>query len=69
MSLPIEERLNKVNTFFSKSDDNFDKNFLQKENISFVYVPKDEVLVSNGNAIGLKRVYSNPEVDIYRVIQ
>jgi hypothetical protein len=72
---PVDERLVNENNFFYKNDPTFNLNFLKQSKIRFIYIPKSQITINdNGHTEtfdpsldGLSDVYSNSEIDIYKV--
>ncbi|MDO8658174.1 MAG: hypothetical protein Q7K55_05510, partial [Candidatus Levybacteria bacterium] len=68
-----DERLNNMHKFFSQKDFTWNRNFLKRNKINYIYLPKKEVqsldtnllLDEEGNQIG--KFYENNEVVIYEV--
>jgi len=75
VNLPVDERLVNENEFFYKNDTMFNLNFLKLANIRFIYMPKSQITINDNVHIetfdpsrdGLTNVYSNPEIDVYKV--
>ncbi|MDO8573420.1 MAG: hypothetical protein Q7R77_01590 [Candidatus Daviesbacteria bacterium] len=70
---PADERLNNMRNFFSQKDFAWNQNFLKRNKINYIYLPKKEIqtldtsllLDENGNQI--RKFYENTEVVIYEV--
>lgn len=69
LGLPWKERKEEVDKFFGTSDNKYKLEFLQNNNISYVYVRKvDLKMAINEKLLGLKRIFENNEVIIYKGI-
>jgi len=74
-NFPVDQRLANENEFFYKNDVAYNTEFLKQENVRFIYIPKSQdTIIDNGHTetfnpslSGMVKVYSNPEVDIYKV--
>lgn len=66
---PLEERLENINRFFEQEDSNWNKEFVKREGIDYVYVARDE-FDHQLNIAGdyLEVFYENDAVVIYKVI-
>ncbi len=63
---PYKERVENENKFFQQKDIAWSKEFLKRENISFIYLHKDEIrkpLIMKE----LELIYENQQVEIFRV--
>jgi len=64
---PVNERLSNENEFFSQKDFNYNINFLKENNIAYIYVPTPRKYSLQEEDNHLTTVFSNDEVNIYRV--
>ena len=62
-------RLADSNKFFYGGDYVWDRRFLSENKISYVYLPKLFGLVVNEGLLGIKKIFSNSEADIYKVVR
>jgi hypothetical protein len=66
----IEEDLEKANKFFSQLDFDFNRRFLKEKGIDYIYIRKDELpTLLNEERNGVKRVFENNEVVVYKVFE
>lgn len=64
-----QTRLNDSNKFFSNKDLVWSRNFLLDNKISYIYLPKLYGIGLDEKALGLDKIFSNKEADIYKVQQ
>lgn len=57
-----------VEEFYKSTDQQFVYNFLRDNNIDYIYWVKPQRATLGETQLGLKRLYENSEVDIYRVL-
>ncbi len=66
---PLKSRLEPMKEFFSSPNPKMQKEFLHANNISYIYLPKDEINTPlNLMEIGLQKAYENQEVEILKVL-
>jgi len=69
LGLPWKERKEEIDRFFEASDSGYKLEFLRQNNISYIYVRKvDLKMAINERVLGLKRIFENNEVIIYKGI-
>ena len=68
LQVPYEERLANIEKFFFGLDFDWQRDFLRRENISYIYLPKGYGVLLNEGDIEIKKIFENKEVDIYEVI-
>lgn len=72
---PAEERLANMHKFFSQKDLTWNRNFLKRNKINYIYLPKKEVQTLDTNLLldergnQIRKFYENTEVVIYEVEQ
>lgn len=65
---PTEERLEKMESFFKQDDLAYGRQFLEDEEITFIYISKDEIEQPfDPDKADLKKFFENEEVIIYRI--
>ena len=67
MGYDIETRLNDEKKFFTQKDFTFNKDFLNRNDIAYIYVPTPEKYSLQEASNNLTKVFSNDEVSIYKV--
>jgi len=68
IAVPYEDRVVGQKEFFRTRDENFARNFLRKNNINYIYVTKFERWDPAEKNLGIKKIFENGEVKIYKVI-
>lgn len=63
-----EERKKAVFDFFTAKKAQKARKFLEKENISYIYLVREQGLSQGEGALGVKKIFDNPEVRIYKVL-
>lgn len=63
-----KDRVVGAKEFFRTSDKNFQKEFLEKNNIKYIYVTKFERFEPNEKDLGIKKSFENDEVKVYEVL-
>ena len=61
------ERRNDVKSFLESSDDEFPRNFLRQNNISYVYFLRGQRAVKGEGQLGMSRIFENDFVEIFKV--
>jgi hypothetical protein len=69
MGYDVEERLTEVENFFSQENFVFNNKFLTNNNIKYIYIPTPRKYTLQEEENNLTKVFSNDEVNIYKVIQ
>ena len=63
-----EDRLSKVRNFFDQNNTFEDREFLKKEMIDFIYIPKAQLEIPiNSAQNNLDLIFENSEILIYKV--
>lgn len=69
LNTPYEGRLTKAISFFSTKDIVTANQFLENENIDYVYLPKIFEFPNAEEMYAMKKIFENSEVNIYRVLK
>ena len=64
-----KDRKEEINQFYNSLDQQYVRDFLKKNNISYIYWVKPERARLGETQLGIERVFENQEVDIYKVIE
>jgi len=64
-----KDRKEEINQFYNSLDQQYVRDFLKKNNISYIYWVKPERARLGETQLGIERIYENQEVDIYKVIE
>lgn len=63
-----EGRFAAIKEFFYGRNYSWGREFLRSENISYIYLPKGFGILPNEIDLEIRKIYENPEVDIYEVV-
>jgi uncharacterized membrane protein len=62
-----QERRQNVLDFYASQNQQFVRNFLKENSISYIYWVKPQRATLGEGQLGLMRIFENKEVDIYKV--
>ena len=68
LNVNYDKRLADSRSFFDEADLNSSNEFLESENISYVYLPKIYHLPAAEGLYNMKKIFENSEVNIYKVV-
>jgi len=66
---PLEKRKDEIARFFLSKDQNWGREFIKINNISYIYLVKGQKMEFGEGDIGFKKIFDNLEIKIYKLIE